>query len=224
MLLLFDIDGTLVRTAGAGRHALNSAFLELHGWVGALDSVRLDGNTDPQILGEVFQTHMRRLPSDEEAQAIRDRYLEHLEPALQERLDAYQVLPGVRRILEWTQGRVPMGLATGNIEAGARMKLRPGDLDRFFPFGGFGSDGAERALLVKRAIERGSAHAGRRFDPSEVVIFGDTERDVEAARTVGARSVGVLAGASDVERLRSSEPDLLVESFDDPELRTWLAS
>jgi phosphoglycolate phosphatase-like HAD superfamily hydrolase len=224
VLLLFDVDGTLVRTAGAGRHALNAAFQQLYGFEGALDGVRLDGNTDPQILEQVFRTRWGRSARPEEEAALRACYLEHLPAQLEARRAEYQVLPGVRSCLEWAAGRFAVGLATGNIEAGARMKLEPGDLGRYFRFGGFGSDGAERAELVRQAIRRGEAHAGRRFAPREVVVIGDTERDVHAARAVGCRAVGVLAGCSDVDRLEASRPDWLAPDFDDPQLRRWIES
>jgi phosphoglycolate phosphatase-like HAD superfamily hydrolase len=219
VLLLFDIDGTLVRTAGAGREALNLAFREVVGVDGALDGIRLDGNTDPLIYAAVFQRHFERGPEPDELDEIRRRYVVHLEGCLQRRAADYQVLPGVLAILEEAVRRgCDLGLCTGNIEAGARLKLRPGGLDRYFGFGGYGSDHADRAVLLQRAIERAQT-----TKPAEqTVVFGDTERDVDAARRVGVRSVGVRAGASDPEALAASRPDFLAESLDAPPLWTWL--
>lgn len=222
MLLLFDIDGTLVRTAGAGRHALNRAIEETHGIPDALNQVRLDGNTDPQILTEVFHQHLGRSPTEPEMAQIQAAYLRYLPGSLEARAAEYQVLPGVQECLDQVMGTYNLGLCTGNIEAGARLKLQPGDLERHFPFGGFGSDGAERAHLVRCAIERGEAHAGRRFPPDQVVVIGDTERDVAAARTVGAWVVGVSVGCSDRDRLVRSQPDLLLEQVGGRDFLEWL--
>lgn len=220
-LLLFDIDGTLVRTAGAGRRALNRAFEELFGVPSGLEGVRLDGNTDPMIYEALFWAHLGRSPSEAEERELRTRYLEHLVPALEECRDGYQVMPGVHAILERARGAERgLGLCTGNIEPGARLKLGPGGLEPFFPIGGFGSDSGERWRLVELGRRRAEAHFGRGFD--RVTLFGDTERDVDAARRVGVESVGVLAGASDADRLAHARPDRLAPRLDDPELLNWL--
>lgn len=219
MLLLFDVDGTLVRTAGAGRAALERAVEEVVGFPRALEGVRLDGNTDPQILAEVFTRAGSRGVTDREAEAIYARYVVHLEMELVARSTEYEVLPGALGLIEAALAAgYELGLATGNIEHGARRKLGPGGLDRFFAFGGFGSDAGERAELVRAAIGR-----SRGWPNESIVVLGDTERDVAAARAVGVRVVGVLAGASQPERLRDAKPDLLAESFDDPALWTWLS-
>ncbi len=218
MLLLFDIDGTLVRTAGAGRAALQRALLDVVGIEAALEGIRLDGNTDHQILDEVHRRTGRAV--DPAAMAVvYDRYIGHLERELELRSDAYEVLPGVRALLEASvSAGYAVGLATGNIEAGARRKLTPGALNEFFSFGGFGSDAKKRADLVRAAIAR----SPRRFPLHETVVLGDTERDVEAARAVGARSVGVLAGAGARDRLAAAEPDYLASSLEDRGLYDFL--
>jgi phosphoglycolate phosphatase-like HAD superfamily hydrolase len=218
MLLLFDVDGTLVRTAGAGRAAMERAIEEVAGFSDALKPVRLDGNTDPQILSEAFARAAGREATLDEITAIYERYVVHLEVELDARLHEYQVLPGALRLIEAAvDAGYELGLATGNIEDGARRKLRPGDLDRHFAFGGFGSDAGERSELVAAAIGR-----SRGWPNEAIVVLGDTERDVHAARKVGVQAVGVLAGCSDHGRLRDAGPDLLAESFDDPALWSWL--
>lgn len=218
MLLLFDVDGTLVRTAGAGRAAMERAIEEVSGIAGALRPVRLDGNTDPQILSEAFALAAGREATLDEITEIYARYVVHLEMELETRAAEYEVLPGALRIIEAAAAAgYELGLATGNIEGGARRKLRPGDLDRHFAFGGFGSDAGERSELVRAAIGR-----SRGWPNASVVVLGDTERDVNAARAVGVRCVGVLAGCSDHARLRDADPDLLAESFEDPSLWAWL--
>jgi phosphoglycolate phosphatase len=130
----------------------------------------------------------------------------------------------VQALVEHVHERVGfvLGLATGNVERGARIKLERGGLNRFFSFGGFGSDAGERERLVAVAIERGQQIAerahGRRFSREEIFVFGDTEADVVAARAAGAVSVGVLYGSFARDELTAADPDLLVESFADPRL------
>lgn len=227
MLLLFDIDGTLISAGGAGRRALARAFEAVVGVAGAMEGLRLDGNTDPMILAQAFERHVGRPAAGEaENAAILERYLGFLLEELAH-AGSYRVLPGALELAQAARasGRAALGLATGNIERGARLKLEAARLNPFFPFGGFGSDAPARAELVRRGIERGQrwaeAHLGRRFSASDVWVIGDTERDVAAAREVGVAAVGVLAGAGQPEVLEAARPDLLVESLADPVL--WRA-
>ncbi|MGZ3426789.1 MAG: HAD family hydrolase, partial [Polyangia bacterium] len=154
MLYLFDIDGTLIGGDGSGRRAFERACHDHLGILGALEHLRLDGMTDPLILESVFRHHHDRAPSDEEARAIFDVYVRHLEAEVAAGL--YHVKPAVHETLDHLEARgATIGLATGNLEAGARIKLQRGDLWRRFAFGGFGSDAAQRAELVRVAIRRG---------------------------------------------------------------------
>ncbi len=225
MLLLFDIDGTLVDAGGAGRRALNAAVQQVTGIVNGLDGVRLHGCTDPNILDEVLCAHLGRpLSGPEEMDRIMDAYCLRLQVELRDESSGYSVLPGAVALptAAQTDGRFAVGLATGNIERGAELKLERGGLWSLFDFGGYGSDAAARSELVARGIERGQALAerrwGRRFSSREVVVLGDTERDVAAARAVGAIAVGVLGGSRYREALIAAEPDLLVESLLDARL------
>lgn len=220
VLLLFDIDGTLVTSGGAGRRALARAFLDITGVEGAIDGVRLNGNTDPMIVAQAFELNVGRAPHGvKELEEITLRYLIHLADELEKGCDRYVVLPGVHEIVERASSNgYALGLATGNVEAGARLKLAPGGLSERFGFGGYGSDAAVRRDVVRCAIGRGESYAGRSFDRREVFVIGDTERDVEAARAVGVRAIGVLAGSTDPAMLIDSEPDLLVETLADAAL------
>lgn len=228
MLLLFDIDGTLIRCGGAGRKSLDRAFAELHGVEEALKRVRLDGSTDPLIVRAGFEAHLGRVPSDHEFERLIARYLEILAEELACAGERYVILPGVEELMPRLDaaGRFILGLATGNDERGARLKLEIGGLNRWFTFGGYGSDAAERAQLVARGIERGQALAmtrfGRVFPADEIVVFGDTANDVLAAKKAGARAVGVLHGAGMPDELLDAKPDLVVDSFADPRLHTFL--
>lgn len=230
MMLLFDIDGTLLRSHGAGRRALVRAFDRVLGIqsADAFAGIRLDGSTDPLIVAHAFDRAAGRAPRDPpEVERILDAYLAFLEDELARLGDRYEVLPGARAMAAAASGsgRHVVGLATGNIERGARMKLAPGDLNRYFAFGGFGSDAAEREEIVRCAVRRGQVQAegdlGRRCPPHEIFVLGDTEKDVAAARAAGATSVGVLAGSFSEAALRASSPDLLAGSLEDPEL--WRA-
>lgn len=228
MLLLFDIDGTLIRCGGAGRRALDRAFLALYGIERALERVRLDGSTDPVIVQAAFQHQLGRLPRDGEQETLIASYLELLEEELAASAERYMVLRGARALLDVlaAEQRFVFGLATGNVERGARLKLQPAGLNAYFSFGGFGCDAAVRAELVARGIERGQALAearlGRRFGPGEIVVFGDTANDITAAHLAGALGVGVLEGSGVPEELAASGPDLLVDSFADPRLASLL--
>jgi phosphoglycolate phosphatase len=225
VLLLFDIDGTLVRVGGAGRRAMVRAFAARCGIEDAMAGVRLDGSTDPVIVADALRVHLGREPhGPSETEAILETYLECLAEELSAGHHVYEVLPGARALLEAARsvGRSVIGLATGNVERGARLKLEAGDLMRYFAFGGYGSDAADRAALVARGIERGQEHAvrahGRAFAPEHVLVLGDTEKDVFAARRAGAVAVGVLAGSARPEALLASNPDVVVESLQDPAL------
>lgn len=221
-MLLFDIDGTLIRCGGAGRAALNRAFEERLGHPDALARIRLDGSTDPRIVDDGFRALRGRPASPEELDQLMDRYLELLASEIEAVKERYIVLAGVRERLESLarEGEHLLGLATGNYERGARIKLEPGGLNHYFDFGGFGSDAAERSALVARGIQRGQAQAlvryGAPIPPERVWVFGDTEHDVTAAHKAGARAVGVLAASGHPEALRAANPDLLLDTLADP--------
>jgi phosphoglycolate phosphatase-like HAD superfamily hydrolase len=215
MLVLFDIDGTLIRTGGAGIRALDRACAEI-GIERAMDGIRAAGMTDPLIVAEIFQQRLGRVPADGEAAALLDRYVVFLADEIS-RTTRYQVLPGVGAALDLLAERgATVGLATGNVERGAEIKLARGDLWRRFRFGGYGSDAADRAELVARAIAR----AGAPFE--RVVVIGDTERDVAAAHACNAQAIGVATGPCSTAELAAAGADWTLETLD--ELPGWLAS
>ena len=229
MLLLFDIDGTLVDTGGAGRRALAAALKRVVGVDNALDGVRLHGSTDPVILADAFQQHAGRPMREEgEFEAIIEAYLTGLQAELRRSGAEYSILPGASALPAAAKeaGRFAVGLATGNVEGGAELKLAHGDLWSLFDFGGYGSDAADRAQLIRRGIERGQAwaeqHLGRRFSDAEIVVLGDTERDIVGAHGAGVRAVGVLAGSRHKEAMLAAGPDLVADSLLDPSLWTFL--
>lgn len=218
MLYLFDIDGTLIGGDGSGRRAFERACHDHLGIVGALEHLRLDGMTDPLILESVFRHHHDRAPTEEESRAIFDVYVQHLAREVADGM--YHVKPAVHETLDHLEARgATIGLATGNLLEGARIKLQRGDLWHRFAFGGFGSDHADRSELVRTAIRRGVERAGRSFMRDEIWVIGDTPKDVAAAHTAGARCLGVATGWYTLDQLREAGADVV-----HPTLAEWLAT
>jgi len=215
-LLLFDVDATLILTGGAGVRALNRAFKRVFNLESALDNVVLHGRTDPAIIREVFQKRLENaFPPDPEIARILEAYVDFLHEEIQQ--SDYRVLPGIIEILEEMSARsdVLMGLATGNVESGARIKLRRGNLNRFFSFGGYGSDSENRTALVRRAAEKAAAQRGVPIDVDSVFVIGDTPRDIEAGRSAGFKTVGVATGQYTVDQLREAGADTAISNFRD---------
>lgn len=216
MLYLFDIDGTLISGDGAGRRAFERACLEVLGVAGALEAIRLDGMTDPLILAHVFSRFFARAPTAAEAEAVLATYVRHLAEEVPR--GRYVIHDGVPEVLDHLEARgALLGLATGNIRDGARIKLEAGDLWRRFAFGGFGSDAPDRADLVRHAIARGHERLARRLRREEMVVIGDTPRDVHAAHAAGATAVAVATGSYSVAELTEAGADYAY-----PSLVEWL--
>jgi phosphoglycolate phosphatase len=207
-VILFDVDGTLVLTGGAGRRALARAFGEVCDRTDALDGVRLGGMTDRLIVRRGLEAIGH--PHDPAVvDAVLEAYVGHL-PDLVAASERYRVLPGVRatvdRVLERaTAGaHIAVGLGTGNLRRGALIKLSRAGLDALFPFGGFGCDHEDRAELLRAGVRRGAQRLGVAPEACRVVVVGDTPRDVQAARAIGAECVCVGTG--------DFAPDALLES------------
>ena len=223
---LFDIDGTLLRAGGAGRRAFNRAMEELTGpVVEGVAEMKFDGMTDRLIVREALA--LSGLAFEEGlADALLARYLEHLPGELDS--PAFRVLPGAAATLGAIRARgAALGLCTGNLALGARLKLAHAGLDGYFdwsPAGlhGFAEDGEARAQLVAAAVARVSAALGRDVAPAEVLIIGDTPRDVSAAREVGCRVLCIATGNFDAAALAAIHPDAVAESLEHPEARRLL--
>lgn len=213
-LALFDIDGTLILAGGAGKRAFSRAMEDVLAVPDALAAVRLDGKTDLLILEEALH-HCGRANdlSPADLDSLYRRYVELLELELACDSVSYRVLPGVVELLQKLaeDADVVLGLATGNLEWGARVKLNPGNLNRFFPFGGFGSDSADRTELIRTAVRRGEAFSGAGFE--QVVVVGDTPQDILHGRAAGARVVAVATGGYSRDLLAGHAPDLLVDQL-----------
>jgi phosphoglycolate phosphatase-like HAD superfamily hydrolase len=205
--VLFDIDGTLLVTGGAGAVAWQRAFRELHGVDADIEEHTHAGMTDPEIAAIVFREVIGRDGSEAERDEAIAGYLSHLADAVAES-EGYRAMPGIEAILPRLAGAgVLLGLVTGNIEPAARIKLARADLNRWFGFGGFGSDFRDRTELTKKAVERGGEAGGKPLDLAATISVGDTPRDVIAGHGAGIRVVGVATGAYSVEEQEEAGAD-----------------
>lgn len=217
---LFDVDGTLVRVAGAGRKALNRAVYNVHGVRRDCGAANLAGKTDLRNFEEAIEGAIGRRPDRAGIERVHREYLRVLPRGVRAAVRAgkYLVIPGVRRLLERLSREpgVLLGLGTGNMELGARIKLEPAGLNGFFRFGGFGSDRYHRPALLRKAVSRARAFAnGRSIRPRDVYVIGDTPLDVDAGRKAGYRTIAVGTGFSAWEELVRSRPDHLARDFRD---------
>jgi phosphoglycolate phosphatase-like HAD superfamily hydrolase len=225
-LVLFDVDGTLIDAHRSGRRALARAFARTFGLDAtdvdaSLDRVSFAGCTDLKIVGDAAD--VLRLELDGKRDALLEAYLGELERGVAER--PARRLPGVPAILKALQARTDrtIGLLTGNIREGARLKLGSCGLDTFFEDGGFGDDGLERADIARVAHARFTERIGHELPPRDVAVVGDTQHDVTAARACGFVSVAVDTGFGDPDALRASGPDVHLGDLSDGSwfLETW---
>lgn len=213
-LWLFDIDGTLVDTGGAGMRALQEAAVELFG--GSGPELDLAGSTDLGVVAGIFD-HFGRPCGPRETEAFFKSYLRRLDWNLAHGGFPGRVLPGVVELLDALAGLpgITVGLLTGNIAGGAAAKMRHFGLDRHFAFGAYGCDHADRNLLGPVALERAARHAGRGFSPAETVVIGDTPKDIGCARAMGASCVAVATGRFTAGELRAAGATRVVDTLED---------
>jgi phosphoglycolate phosphatase len=220
-LVLFDLDGTLVDCAGAGRRAIETAFREVLGLPdieGPSRRVRFEGKTDPVIVEEIAReagVPVERLAGVEAE--FRASYVGALREELARPDPRRRIMPGVRALLEALrhEPQVLIGLLTGNIEEGARAKLEPFGLNGYFTSGGFSSDHKDRAEIARVARDRLAHLTGREIPPERVSVVGDTELDIHCARVNGFRAVAVQSGWIPRERLLAARPDALFDDLTD---------
>lgn len=211
-LMLFDIDGTLVRANGRTREAVEKALSDLVGRHLDTEPVRFSGKTDLQIMSEIFDTNNVTADTALVRQAL-DVYVNVAHPSMQP--SDVKVLPGVRSLLEHLTSRddVRLGLVTGNVEAMAYRKLEVVGLDDYFDVGAFGCDHADRNRLPSLAVNRVFDATGIRFESSAVTVIGDTSRDIECSRAAGARAVAVCTGHYSRADLEPHGPDALLDDL-----------
>ncbi len=214
-VVLFDVDGTLIDTGGAGGRSWSHAFRDAFNVDGDIRKFSEVGMTDPVVARETFRGTLGREATTDEVIRLMMRYVLRL-PIEVDSSAGYRVMPGVEDLLaRLVEADTLLGLVTGNIEGAAHIKISRARLGRFFLFGGYGSDSSVRSDLTRAAIARAGALSGREIDPSEVMVVGDTPRDIEAAHGAGAIAVGVATGEFSVEKLRRGGADHVLRSFAD---------
>jgi phosphoglycolate phosphatase-like HAD superfamily hydrolase len=211
---LFDLDGTLVTTGGAGIRALDRAFVDVLGLNGAIEGISFAGKTDPRIVREIITIKIKRDAREGEVEAVCEAYLKFLPHEVRTAHD-YQIIPGTEACLKGFQdtGTILTGLGTGNLERGARIKLEPSGLNKYFSFGGYGSDSEERSELLRIGLSRAEKQAGKKLSAQDALVIGDTVLDIQAARKAGMRVAVLACGHGHAEGLIAAKPDILLKDF-----------
>jgi phosphoglycolate phosphatase len=214
--ILFDIDGTLLITGGAGAASWRLAFDELYGIPADIGKFSDAGMTDPDVGRRTFQAVLHREPERKEFTRLLERRLHYLHRTVAESED-YRVLPGAEELLpRLIDDGYLLGLVTGNVEAAAHIKLHRARLNRFFSFGGYGSDATDRGELTRIALKRASLVYGEPLTPAQAIVVGDTPHDVEGAHAAGMACVGVGSHHFTVEQLRDAGADYAIASLEEP--------
>ncbi|HEX2188206.1 MAG TPA: HAD hydrolase-like protein [Longimicrobiaceae bacterium] len=224
-LVLFDIDGTLLSAGGAGKRAFHDAMVAVFGTTGSIEGYSFAGRTDPQIVRELLSAEgVEDRQIDAGLEAMWRAYVRNLEREIEEA--EVRTFPGVHALLERVEAAgngVVLGLLTGNVVDGARLKLeRAGIGFRRFRVGAYGSDHADRPELPAVAVARAEALTGHHYRGKEVVIIGDTPFDIACGEHLGVRTVAVATGGHSAEELAACGPDHLFPDLADTE-RVWEA-
>lgn len=214
-LILFDIDGTLISAGGAGTRSLNLAFREVFSIDDAFKGIGMAGKTDVQIIKEGLAAHNLESKNGTIPEVI-DSYIKHLSSEMNN--DRKHLKTGIRTALAMLKreyGHYPLGLLTGNLERGARIKLEMFDLNQYFPSGAFGSDDEDRNKLLPIAVKRFKEVSGHEIFFRDCVIVGDTPRDVWCAKPYGAVCIGVATGPYPADELVKAGADFVFEDLSD---------
>jgi phosphoglycolate phosphatase len=214
-LILFDLDGTILLSGGAGARAVNRACKQIYGIESVMDGIMPDGKTDIAILREIFKAIEKDFLHDEIGTLFRE-YLLFLKEEVAKSLE-YRVMPGIPELIKALSERedIILGIATGNIKEAALIKLERSGISHYFKFGGCGSDFENREELIRIAIERGKKFLNHKKEFERVFVIGDTPLDVIHARAAGAITVAVATGSYSVCDLEKYNPDYLFENFSD---------
>ena len=212
--ILFDIDGTLVSLDGAGSRSLNRAMEELLQVTDGFRDIDFAGKTDLQIIREGLGT-LGLAGRDDLMNSLLDRYLVHLRAEVSTGRGHVKI--GVKELLNALQDLegIYLGLLTGNAETGARLKLKPFGLNRYFPVGAFGSDSEDRNLLLPIAVQRLQELGSVSVSHEHCVVIGDTPKDVECAHVHGASSIAVATGTYPLKELEKTEAELIIADLSD---------
>ena len=213
--VLFDIDGTLINTGGAGAEAWRRAFEEVYDQQVDIREVTESGITDPEVGRTALKHVLDRDPTQRELATAMAKYMKYLPPVIEES-DAYEVLPGVvTRLRQLVDDGYLVGLITGNVEAAAHIKLARGELNRFFSFGGYGSDSPDRVEVTRCALRRAKMVSGGTLDTGACMGVGDTPHDVEGAHGAGIIAVNVTTGNYSAEELRKAGADYVIATLEE---------
>jgi phosphoglycolate phosphatase-like HAD superfamily hydrolase len=211
--VLFDVDGTLLITGGAGAASWQLAFDELYGVPADIRRFTDAGMTDPDVGRRTFEAVLKRKPERKEFTRLLERRLHYLYRTVAES-EHYRVLPGVEELLQrLIEDGYLLGLVTGNLEAAAHIKLHRAQLNRFFSFGGYGSDATDREEVTRIALRRAALVYGEPVTSAQAIVVGDTPHDVDGAHAAGMECVGVGSGKFDVEQLRKAGADYAITSL-----------
>lgn len=215
VVVLFDVDETLVHTGGSGARSWKAAFEKLYDIPADIGAHSSAGETDPQVARATFRAVLGRQPSDVELDQLYVHYLLYLADDISVS-EGYRMLPGADQCLAaLAEAGVLLGLVSGAMEGAARTKLIPANLNRFFIFGAYGSDSPDRAELTGIAIEK-AARLHAHLTPAQVFVVGDTPHDVDATHEAGAVSVGVASGHYSVDELAKAGADHVLSSLTEP--------
>jgi phosphoglycolate phosphatase len=215
-LLLFDIDGTLINSGGAGIEALKRALKDRFGIEDDLGDIEIAGMTDSGIIVSILEKH-KIPPNAENVAGFLDSYVHFLSHELPRRKG--NLLPGILELLEKlkTRKHVVLALLTGNVSRGAQLKLGHYGVWHFFEFGAFADDHSDRNQLGSFAQARAKEKHGREFSSQEIDIIGDTPRDIACGKALGARTIAVATGSWSRQKLARHHPDILIDDFSDVE-------
>ena len=215
VVVLFDVDETLVHTGGSGARSWSAAFQKLYGIAADIGEHSSAGETDPQVARATFKGVLDRDPSVDELCQLYAQYLLHLAEDIWTS-EQYRVLPGAEQTLtRLGEAGVMLGLVSGAMEGAARTKLIPGNLNRFFIFGAYGSDSPDRAELTRLAIGK-ATRLHDELTPHQVYVVGDTPHDIDATKAAGAVSIGVATGHYSTDELIAAGGEHVLGSLEDP--------
>lgn len=216
IVCLFDIDGTLLSSGGAGQHAMEQALLETFGVTGPYHDIKAAGRTDKAITTDLFNHHQIEI-SEENWDRFLNSYVSHLPNSLATQNG--KVLPGIIEILQSLSENeaTSLGLLTGNLKVGAELKLQHFELDHHFHFGGFGDVHHNRDDVARTAYQKACSFLNRDVRSEDVWVIGDTPDDVTCGRAIGANTIAVATGVYNSDVLQAAQPDYLFEDFTDVE-------
>ena len=217
-LLLFDIDGTLIRSAGAGRRSMERAFEQLYGIEDGFQGIEMMGRTDPAILMEALENHGLKC-QDGKMEAFKKLYFQFLEGEIELPREGKRVCAGIPALLSELKKKpdLVLGLLTGNWRMSGFIKIRHFGLDVYFTLGAFGDDSANRDELVPIVLERFKKQYDVPIEKENIFVIGDTPLDILCAKPHGVRSIAVATGFHTPEDLAVEEPDFLFDNFEDTE-------